>query len=223
MQTQGLATATTGMTGVSTRVRLGGWCGMVAGPLWVGVVAVLTVAEYGFLTHAGWSFLGDNKIPYPSYTARGQFGIVQTLNFAVTGVLVLLFVGGLATLLRRWTGLVGRVLLTVTGVAMVTSAFTTDRVPGPATWHGTVHALSFFAIVLSSTLGLLFAGLALRRTPGWRAWGTTTALLGPWQFILFTFGGGLLPGEVAFYVFVLTLFGWIAATGRRLLGSRVAG
>jgi hypothetical protein len=223
MQTQALATATRETRGSSTRARIGGWCGMAAGPLWVGVVAMLTVAEYGFLTHAGWSFLGDNKIPYPSYTARGPYGLAQTLNFAVTGVLVVLFVAGLAPLLHRWTGLVGRSLLTVTGIAILTSAFTTDQVPGPATWHGTVHAVSFFVILVSSTFGLLFAGLALRRAPGWGAWGTITALLGPWQIIVFTVGGGLLPGDVSFYVFVLTLFGWIAATGRRLLHSRVDG
>jgi len=211
------ATPASAIGGAVRRERVGGWCGLVAGPLWVGVVAVLTVVEYRFLTRAGWSLFGENKIPYPSYTARGPYGLAQTLNFAVTGILVVLFVAGLAAHLRRWTGVVARALLGLAGLAITASAFTTDRVPGPTTWHGAVHATSFFVVVLSSTFGLLFAGLSLRSAPGWRRWGTATALLAVWQVLMFTVGGGLLPGDASFYVFVLTLFGWIAATGRRLL------
>lgn len=217
MQTQAVGAATGEAGAPIERTRVGGWCGMLAGPLWVAVVIVLTVVEYGFLTHAGWSLFGENTIPYPSYTARGPYGVAQTLNFAVTGVLVVTFVAGLAPLLRRWSGWLGRALLTVTGLALTTSAFTTDRVPGPATWHGTIHAISFFVVVLSSTFGLLFTGLALRRSPAWRGWGIMTAVLACWQALMFTVGGGLLPGDVSFYLFVLTMFGWIAATGRRLL------
>jgi len=37
-----------------------------------------------------------------------------------------------------------------------------------------------------------------------------------WQALMFTIGGGLLPGDASFYLFVLGSFGWISATGRRL-------
>jgi uncharacterized protein DUF998 len=197
--------------------RTAGWCGVIAGPLWVLVVAALTVAESTFLTRAGWSLLGENKIPYPSYTARGPYGYVQTINFALAGLLVLTFVAGLSAHLRGWTGTIARVLWSLTGAGITASAFTTDKVPGPMTWHGAIHAGSFFAIVVTSVFGLMFAGLSLRRSPGWRRWGSGTAALAGWQVLMFTVGGAILPGDVSFYCFVLGLFGWVGATGARLL------
>ncbi len=199
-----------------TALSRAGWCGVLAGPLFVSTAVLLTLAEYGFLKGAGWSVFGDNRIPYPSYTALGRFGFVQVANFFVTGALVLAFVTALGAHLHGWRGGTARVLLTLTALAMCTSAFRTDPVPGPMSWHGLVHALSFVVVVATSVFGLVFAGLALRREPGWRRWGTATALLGPWQALTFTVGGGLLPGDTAFYVFLLTLFGWIGLTGRRV-------
>jgi hypothetical protein len=51
----------------------------------------------------------------------------------------------------------------------------------------------------------------LRREPGWRAFGTATACLAGWQVLAFTVGGGLLPGDANFYLFLLGLFGWFFA------------
>ena len=133
-------------------------------------------------------------------------------------MLVLAFVQALSSRLTGWTGTTGRVLLTLAAVAISTSAFRTDRVPGtPSTWHGYVHTISFVVILTASVLGMVFAGLSLRRRAGWRTWGTVTALLGPWQFVMFAFGGALLPGDTSFYLFILTLFGWILQTARLLL------
>ena len=195
---------------------MAGRAGMLAGPLFLAVVVVLTAAEWGFLHRAGWTVFGTNKIPYPSYTALGPYGYVQVANFFVTGLLVLGLVSGLSRHVSGWTGVVARGVLTLAGLAVCTSAFRTDPVPGPWSWHGTIHAISFLVVAAGSTLGLLFAGLSLRRNPRWRTFGTATALLAGWQVLVFTVGGGLLPGDTNFYLFLLGLFGWFFATGRRL-------
>jgi Protein of unknown function (DUF998) len=210
------AVATERVGAVRVDSRLAGLCGLAVGPVFVTTVVLLTVAEYPFLKAAGWSVFGTNPIPYPSYTARGEFGYVQTANFAVTGLLVLGLVQGLAAHLHRWTGVVGRLLLTVGGLAICASVFTTDRVPGPVSWHGAIHRGAFLGVLLGTVFGMLFAGLALRHEPRWRRWGTGTALLAGWQAAMFLVGGGLLPGDSSFYLFLIGLFGWLAATGWRL-------
>jgi len=198
------------------RAVLAGRAGILAGPVFLTAVVLLTAAEWGFLHRAGWTVFGVNKIPYPSYTALGPYGYVQVANFFVTGLLVLALVQGLAAHLHRWTGVTGRVLLTLAGIAVCTSAFRTDPVPGPMSWHGTVHALSFAVVAAGSTFGLLFAGLGLRHEAAWRRFGTATALLAGWQVLVFTVGGAVLPGDANFYVFLLGIFGWFFAAGRRL-------
>jgi hypothetical protein len=196
---------------------MAGRAGMVAGPLFVGIVVALTAVEWGFLHRAGWTVFGHNEIPYPSYTALGPYGYVQVGNFFVTGLLLLTAVRGLARNLPGRTGVVARILLLLAGLAVCASAFRTDPVPGPVSWHGTVHAISFFLVAVGSTFGMLFAGLSLRREPHWRRFGTATAVLAAWQVLVFTVGGGLLPGDVNFYLFLLGLFGWFFAVGHRLV------
>ncbi len=108
-----------------------------------------------------------NEVPFPSYTALGRFGALQMVSFFLTGACVVGFVHGLATQLRGRTGVAGRVLLTLSGAAMMTSTFPTDHVPVvQSSWHGAIHAISFFAVVVTSVFGLLFTGLSLRRQHG---------------------------------------------------------
>ncbi len=194
-----------------------GRAGMLAGPLFLTVVVLLTAAEWDFLHRAGWTVFGVNKIPYPSYTALGRYGWVQVANFFVLGLLVLSLVTGLGRHLSGWTGATARVLLTLAGLAAATSAFPTDPVPGPTSWHGVTHAISFMVVAAGSTLGMLFAGLSLRRSAAWRRFGTATAWLAGWQVLVFTVGGGLLPGDTGFYIFLVDFLGWVFLVGRRLV------
>lgn len=196
---------------------MAGRAGMLAGPLFLSVAVLLTAAEWDFLHRAGWTVFGANKVPYPSYTALGPYGYVQVANFFLTGLLVLALVTGLSRHLSGWTGGTARVLLTLAGLAFCTSAFRTDHVPGPWSWHGTIHAISFVVVAGGTTFGMLFGGLSLRRSPQWRGFGTATACLAVWQVLVFTVGGGVLPGDTGFYLFLLGLFGWFFAAGRRLL------
>jgi hypothetical protein len=207
-------------TAQRTRLRLGARAGMLAGPLFVSVALVLTWLEWDFLRDAGWGPFSANEVPYPSYTALGRFGVLQMASFFVTGACVVTFVQALALRLTGKVGAAGRVLLTLSGVAMMTSTFPTDHVPVVhQSWHGAIHGISFFAVVVTSVFGLLFTGLGLRRQPGWRRWGVLTAWLTLWQLLCFTVIGGLLPGDSGFYLFVLSLFGWVFLTGRQLLAS----
>jgi hypothetical protein len=199
-----------------------GRAGMLAGPLFLTVVVLLTAAEWDFLHRAGWTVFGVNKVPYPSYTALGPYGSVQVANFLVSGLLVLGLVTGLGRHLTGRTGATARILLTLAALAICTSAFRTDPVPGPWSWHGTIHAISFLVVAAGSTVGILFAGLSLRRSATWRRFGTATALLAGWQVLVFTIGGGLLPGDTNFYIFLTGLFGWLFAAGRRLVQDAAA-
>ena len=213
-------TLSTSSAGQRNRSALTARAGLVAGPLFVSVALLLTWLEWDFLHAAGWRPFASNEVPFPSYTALGRFGVLQMLSFFVTGACVVTFVQALATHLRGRLGLAGRVLLTITGAAMMTSTFPTDRVPvAHASWHGVIHAASFFVVLLSSVLGLVFTGLALRRQAGWRRWGTLTAWLALWQVLCFTVVGGLLPGDCGFYLFVVDLFTWIFLTSRQLLAA----
>ncbi|MGN6612719.1 MAG: DUF998 domain-containing protein [Angustibacter sp.] len=215
-----MATTLTTTTGPATRADLAARAGLVAGPLFVSVALLLTWLEWDFLHAAGWRPFADNVVPYPSYTALGRFGVLQMVSFFLTGACVVAFVQALGRHLHGRLGAIGRALLTLTGVAIMTSTFPTDRVPVThASWHGVIHAVSFFAVLLTSLLGMLFTGLALRRATGWRRWGTLTAWLPLWQLLCFTVIGGLLPGDSGFYLFVLGLFTWVFATARQLVSA----
>ncbi|HSR22918.1 MAG TPA: hypothetical protein VLW53_05180, partial [Candidatus Eisenbacteria bacterium] len=75
--------------------------GIVLGPLWLGTVALITWAEYDFLRSLGWTLTQSHDVPYPSATSRGDFGVVQIVNFALAGVLAAVFLVGFRREFRR--------------------------------------------------------------------------------------------------------------------------
>ena len=201
------------------RSAIAGWAGMLAGPLFITVVVLLTAAEWDFLHRAGWTPFGANAVPYPSYTALGPYGAVQVANFLVTGLLVLAVVVASYDRFRGWSGWLARVLLTLAGLGMCTSAFRTDVVPGPISWHGAIHAISFVAVAGGATLGMLFAGIAMVSRGG-GGFGVATIALALWQVVTFIVLGGVLPGDTNFYLFLVGLFSWVFALGLRLSSRR---
>jgi hypothetical protein len=46
----------------------GAFAGMVAGPQFLLVVAILTLAELDYMHDLGWAFTKDDDVPYPSGT-----------------------------------------------------------------------------------------------------------------------------------------------------------
>jgi hypothetical protein len=72
--------------------RLATLAALVAGPLFLAVTAVVTLAELGFMHDLGWSFTGDDDVPWPSGLVLGTYGPAQIANFAFAGLLLLVFV-----------------------------------------------------------------------------------------------------------------------------------
>jgi hypothetical protein len=186
----------------------------MAGPVLFGTVLVaLTVLRYDFMLGIGWRPATDPAGTWPSGLALGPYGWVQTANFVVSGVLLMVFAVGLhrgATGGRGSRG--GPVLLFVAGMAMALMGFETDpiRRATPRTLHGWIHDLAFvlFVLALLSTLFLMW--LRLRRDPLWQNHARYTLVAGILAAILL-----LLPG-VAYYLFVAVVLLWIELTAIRL-------
>lgn len=193
--------------------RLAAVAGMVAGPLFLVTVVILTWLRYDYLRSLGWTILDEHNVPWPSGLALDGNGWAQMLNFAVTGLLLLVFVRALRhELPHRRSGRVAAVLMTVMAVALVTSAAPTDRdfTASPSTWHGWTHGISFLLIVLCSVLAPLVTSRALRGDPRWRPMAAVSLVVAlTCALSLF------MPSQVGFYLFLTTLFGWFTALAVR--------
>ena len=127
-------------SGQLTRALLA--CGIVAGPLWVGVVLVQMLTRPGF----------DLRRHAVSVLSLGDLGWIQVANFIVAGLLVIACAVGLRRALQRGrAGTWGPLLVGVYGLGLVGAGlFSADPVPGfppgttPATQfstHGALHLL----------------------------------------------------------------------------------
>lgn len=196
--------------------RTSALAGIVLGPLWLTTVALLTWAEWSYLHSVGWSVADSGGVGYPSATARGPYGAVQVVNFALAGVLMAVFlVSFRREFRRRLAGRVATVGLGTFALAGLFNACPTDLPGEPHTWHGTVHLVGFVLTMLGMLVGYSAAGLALRGNPDWRGWrwlGWTPALL-----LLIAFTNLGLTGERGWFVFLVVGFGWSCPMGLRLL------
>jgi hypothetical protein len=196
--------------------RNAGLAGLVLAPFWIAIVAIVTALEWDYLHSIGWSLTEVNEVNYPSATLRGDFGIVQTLSFVITGLLGAVFTLGFRHEFRhRILGSVATAGLGLFTLGMLLSAVPGDLPKEAVSWHGNVHDLGFMLFVLSTLVGYSASGLALRGNPAWRGWtlfGWTPLLL---VAIAFTNLG--LPGDVGFCVFLALGVGWFSVMGGRLL------
>lgn len=195
--------------------RTAGLAGLVVGPLWLGVVALLTWAEWDFLHSTGWTFTHSNDVGYPSATARGPYGLVQVANFFLAGLLAAVFlVGFRREFRRRVAGGIATFGLLLFAFAGLLNACKTDLPHEAATWHGVAHGIGFMLTMLGILIGFSASGLALRGNDDWRGWrlmGLTPVLL---LVIAFTSLG--MPGDTSWYVFLVIGFGWFSVMGGRL-------
>jgi Protein of unknown function (DUF998) len=200
---------------VSTR-RLA-LAGSTGPALFVVIAAVMTVLEWDFLHQLGWHLVQDSSVPYPSATAMGPYGLLQTLNFIQLGLSVIAIAIGLW---RTVAGArVGAGFVFVAGVAIVFAMFTTDGTTNqPTTWHGWIHSLSFLVHVFASMLGAVALAIQLRNNPEWRPIARASIAV-PLVIIAILLlagavkqAGGLL-GIISFSV----LNGWYELLGLRLL------
>ena len=221
MTTIGDHVSTTTATSGLTTPRRAGLAGIVAGFLFPSMIVITTALEWDYMHDQwGWSLTGGGDVPYPSGLATGPYGFLQIANFAVTGLLVLVFGQGLVDTLRPGASrVVARVGFAVMGVALVTSAFPTDffyRIHGsplPTSWHGWIHGISFFALMLSMLVATIAFAVNARSSSVWRGWALPTLAV---PLLLVVALAGLVPNSWAFYLLILVWFGWIGLAGARL-------
>jgi hypothetical protein len=202
------------------RARIGRLAGQAAGPLFLALIAIGTVAERGMLHRYGWTYLTSNNVPWPSGISTGRYGALQIANFAVTGGLLLLFTRSLAPHLRGIAGRIAVVLLTVQGAALALSAFRADHQMmlghNPTTWNGYVHDVAFVFVAVPSLLAPIAVGLALRHDAAWRPL-AKLSLLVP-VLLVGAFASQSAVGDLGFTFFLVVVFGWVALLARRLRG-----
>jgi hypothetical membrane protein len=193
-------------------------CGAIGGPLFV--VAFLVEGA----TRAGYS-----PMRHPvSSLALGDLGWTQTLNFIVTGLLMLAFAVGLRRALRGPDGSTwGPLLLMLYAVGLIgAGAFTTDPVSGyppgtqdtlEYTTNGALHdafSLPVFAALTAACL--VFARwFARRKRPGWAAYSAVTGVVFLASFFLASIGFSQAEGLVdaaGFYQRVALVTGWTWVT-----------
>ena len=203
--------------------RLGAAAGILAGPLFLTVVAFLTWAELDYLHGLGWHYTKKNDVPWPSATALGPHGWIQILNFAVAGLLLLAFARSFRAELHGKTGRIGAGLMTLLALGLVVSAFPTDDASAhghqPNTWHGWIHSIGFIVIVLSSLLAPILVALALRRDPRRRVAALLCGAAPVLMIVMFIPAANTLH-DLGFTGYLAVVFGWQAMLAYRPLRGR---
>jgi hypothetical protein len=186
-------------------------CGAIAGPVFI---LTLLIQDY---TRPAY----DPRTMVLSLLSLGEWGWVQMANFALAGVLNLLYAVGLWRRLHPGrAGTWGPLLIGAYGLGLlVVSIFRTDPVngfppgamaPASPSWHGTIHGFGALFVFLMLTAALaVFARLFFaRKERGWACYCLASAVL---LLLLFfagftsaTLGARLLRLEV--------LLGWVAAS-----------
>jgi hypothetical protein len=189
-----------------TRILL--LCGAIAGPLFIVVVLVQDYTRPGF----------DPRLMQLSLLSLGPWGWVQIANFALAGVLDLLYAVGLWRRLHPGrAGTWGPLLIGAYGLGlMVVSVFTTDPAngfpPGVAaptgpSWHGAIHALGalFVFLFLAAAIGVFVRFFLERKEHGWASYCLVSAVL----ILLLFFGGINDPTLMARTLRLAVLIGWM--------------
>ena len=201
--------------GTRPLLRTGGVAGLVMLPLFAATVVVLTWAEWDFLHDLGWTVLHAHDVNYPSGLARGPLGALQSLNFAVLGLLTALFARGLRTrFVHRWAGRVATAGFGAAALGGLLSAFPTDLPGEPASWHGFLHGAGFVLLMLGNLVAFVAAGLALRDAPGWgRLW--VYSIANALAAVLVTVVLAPLD-QVAFYAAIVVMLAYYGVLGLRM-------
>src|SRR5919199_579281 len=102
---------------------------MVGPVLFAATLLALSVIEYHFMLEIGWRPLADPAGAWPSGLALGPYGWIQTANFILSGVLLMLFAAGLHLETKNARGSrTGSASLFVAGAAMALMGFDTDPI-----------------------------------------------------------------------------------------------
>ena len=185
----------------------------ILGPLLFGIVVVaLSIAKYEFMRSLGWDPMLRPTFDWPSGLSLGRLGWLMTATFIVSGVLMSVFALGLRNELKTRSGQIGSGLMAAAGVALTGLAFTTDPTirTTPASWHGTMHDLSFGLLGLTLISALIALGFALKQQRRWRTFSVYTWVTAALAVPTFAFKG------IVFYAFLLAILLWSEAMAVRL-------
>jgi hypothetical protein len=192
-----------------TRILL--LCGAVAGPLFILIVLIQDYTRPGF----------NPRLEPLSALSLGDLGWVQIANFALAGVLNLLYAVGLWRQLHPGRGGTwGPILIGAYGLGLVlVSIFRTDPsngfppgaiAPSQPSWHGAIHALGglFVFLMLAAALAVFVRLFLARKEYGWAFYCLASAIL-----ILLIFFGGFTNASISALTLRLgVLIGWMAAS-----------
>ena len=153
--------------------------------------------------------------------AQGPIGWAQNANYAIFGLLVLVFFSGLrGEFTHRRSRRIASVLLTGFGVALVLLAFPEDGPPfeDPFTWAGYLHAFGFIGIVLFGFSAMIATAIALRGNNTWRSYSAWSFAAAGAIFVflpvlMFALETGTTVGVYGFFGTVMI---WVGALARRL-------
>jgi hypothetical protein len=192
-------------------VRGAAVAGMVGPMLFAFVVVVLTVVQYDFMIETGWRPIADPGEGWPSGLALGPCGWAQSLNFVVSGLLLIFFALGLHRGMPSGSK-AGPALLLVSGLAMALLTFETDPIirTGPRTWHGWIHDLAFILFVVSLGASFFFLWRRMEQDLLWKSYGRYTLITGLLAAPLF-----LLPGPT-YYLSLTLILAWLELLAIRL-------
>jgi hypothetical protein len=116
-----------------------------------------------------------------SLLANAPLGWLQTLAFAISGVLGAAFAVGMGRVLgatERDRGLVRGLLLLLAALAIGFAIFPTDAEGRGITTIGKIHLGIFYAYAIAMPVTLLLAGRVMGRDPGWLAASRPTLIAG---------------------------------------------
>src|SRR5438270_13877926 len=192
-----------------TRILL--LCGAIAGPLFIFTVLIQDYTRPGF----------DPRLDPLSLLSLGDWGWVQIVNFALAGVLSLLYAVGLWRRLHSGrAGTWGPILIGAYGLGLIAvGVFRTDPsngfppgviAPTGPSWHGAIHALGglFIFLVLAAALVVFVRFFLARKERWWAFYCLASAVL----ILLVFFGGISNPVLMARTLRLGTLVGWMAAS-----------
>jgi hypothetical protein len=204
-----------------TRALLG--CGLVVGPLYLGLGLAQALIRDGF-----------DLARHPlSALANGTGGWVQTLNLALSGILVIAAAVGFGRALgARSRGVVG--CTTVFGLGMIVAAAfpmdaadgfpvgTPEGMPTSISTSGIVHFAAAGIGFLALAVGCFFMAAAMRRRaqPALTRFSLVAGIVIPVAFV----GGGMFPGAgiIGIWLSVITQFVWIGVMAWHLRRAAAA-
>jgi len=176
------------------------------GPFFFGVVlTALTILKYDFLLSLGWHPLLAPTFDWPSGLALGEHGWIMTSTFILSGSTMIIFASGLGLSLPPVRpALIGTLLLSLAGPALMGLAFTTDPTLSstPATWHGRLHDLSFVLLGLTLMPAMILLGFAFCKDDHWINLSRYT-----WITVALALPAFWLKGA-AFYIFIAAVLAW---------------